>query len=150
MLKPLTLSAQTSMVSIADPAIDRESLNVEEFAKAVLTNPGSWREHVKAKPGESLTIFAIGVIPPDMMSRIADETGGNTDSHELRWRAFVSALRGIENWSEEVPTHKIDGVEYVDPRWIKKTFVRGLRNIALDVGLVAYLWNMMTEAEIKN
>lgn len=150
MLKPLTATAHTSVVSAADPAIDIEASDMDAYGKDVLFNPSCWREHLKIKPGDKPTVFVIGVIPPDELARINDETERKYSSEELRWRSFMSSVRDIENWPDEIPKRKIDGVEYVEPKWLRTTFVRGLRVLALDIGLVAYMWNQLTETETKN
>lgn len=161
MLKPLTLEATTSCVSSMDPAIDREASDLQKYGSELLSNSNAWRELLKFKSGEKPTVFVLGVIPPDEMSRINDETPKRklseehtvTDwsSEELQWRSFLTSLRDIEGWeSGEIPKRKVGGVEYIDPSWLRKTFVRGLRKIALEVGLAAYFWNMLTETETKN
>jgi hypothetical protein len=101
-LKPLTLSAQVTYVSSADPAVDwdaivndeldkdpalrddgarswdqkreiAESRFVERFRSEVLKNPSAWGGLLKFKTGEAPTKFVIGVIPPEEMARIADD-----------------------------------------------------------------------------
>lgn len=151
MLRPLTLSASTTMVSSLDPAIDHEASDLKAYGENGLFKPGCWKDYLKFKAGEKPTIFVIGVIPPDDLAMINDETSSKYESEALRWRAFLLSLRDIEGWDgEEIPKRKVSNVEYVDQQWIKRNFIRGLRPIALEVGLVAYLWNQLTETEIKN
>ena len=51
---------------------------------------------------------------------------------------------------EKPKTKNINGVEYIDPSWLVNNFNRGLRNIAIDIGRQIYMFNSVTEEEIKN
>ena len=149
--KPVTMSDSAVCVSPYDPAIDDEQTDWAKYGETWLK--GNWREHVKVRDGEALTEFVVGVIPPDEMSKISDEcrsADGTYREEEARWRCFCWALRDIRGWPVEVPKIKRDGVEYVDPKWLRTTFVRGLRKVALHIGASAWAYNQLTEEEIKN
>lgn len=127
---------------------------MQKYVPAVFKDPSQSLHLLKFKTGETPTKYTIGVIPPDDMNRISDECKADTKdvlSDQLRWRAFMSCLRGVENFgSEKIPTIDKGGVSYVDPTWIKQNFVRGLRAAALSVGHVAWQWNQISDVEIKN
>lgn len=174
--RPIALSSQVTYVSHLDPAVDRRAMLDETIAASdelqavtdlelrdakawgrflddyipkVSNDPNHSAHALKFKQGETPTKFVLGVIPAEEMVRIADET--REKPNEKSWRAFLAALRGIEGWPENpIPTRKVNDVEYVDPTWIKKHFVRGLRLVANDAGVIAWMWNQMTEAEVKN
>ena len=153
MLKPIRLSDQTTCISPYDPAVDTDASDWKTYGAKMLTNPVAWREYIKTKPGETLTEFEVGVIPTDQLVKINDECQHMPEqvrSEELRWRAFLHGLRGIKGWEGEVPKKTVNGVEYVDPAWLAKTFVRGLAASALFVGMIALAFNRLTEEEIKN
>lgn len=162
---PMTLDAQVSVISFHDPAIDMEASArvsvpgqpepVLEYGVKRITDPASWRDTVVFKAGQAPTVFSIGVIPPAELTRIEDECRVGVDGKERRkelfWRSFMAGLRGIENgpW-KDVPKKSVDGVEYIDPAWIARTFVRGLRDVALDIGWVVYRWNQLQDDDVKN
>jgi hypothetical protein len=151
--KPVRLSDKTSVVSLYDSAIDQDKSDFEAFRKVAAQSPDKWREFVFAKEGETLTEFHIGVIPPGEFCRITDSygiTSGKVQTEQLCWSCFLYGLRGIDNWFEEVPTREVDGVTYVKPDYIKKTFVKNLRQVAVNVGMYIHLWNQITEDEVKN
>lgn len=150
MLKPISRAAEVGIISEHDTAIDVDESDLKSYAEKMYGDPGCWREFIKAKPGESLTVFRVGVIPPDTMARISDEYKNDLSSHGLQWASFIASLRDVEGWSEEVPKVKIDGIDYVDPKWVKRTFVRGLRNVGEEIGLKAFVWNQFTEEAAKN
>lgn len=159
MFKPIRMSDQTSFVSPSDPAIDIEATGeaaLEEYGKTARKDPSCWKRLLKMKPGEQPAVFDIGVVDPGEFSRIIDECGLALSDHskvhpaEASWRFFLAGLRGIQNWPETPPTVNRNGVSYVDPAWLAKAFVRGLRAVANDVGLAIYHWNQITEDEVKN
>lgn len=161
MFKPLRLSDQTTCISYLDPAIDHDQMTEDawaEYIKKSINNPSIWRDLIKFKAGESPAVFVIGVVPPDELTRIHDECSLRKEDdrrdEELRWRCFLSGLRDIQNWQNEdgkpIPKRTIGGVEYVDPSWLKQTFIRGLRQVACSIGMHVYAFNQLTEDEIKN
>jgi hypothetical protein len=177
-LKPIRMEDTTSFISLGDDAIDWDSMVDQEIAtnKALATVPDDKRRGLardavmsrysieslkdparasaalKLQAGKSPCKFIVGAIPSGDVNRIVDEciAGGAVKMSELKWRSFCSSLRGIEGWGSEIPTRKVMGVDYVDPDWIAKTFVRGLRQVALDVGMVCWAWNQLTDGEQKN
>jgi hypothetical protein len=172
-LIPATLDATTSIISCIDPAIDHEASDTKAFAglspdKEILSyigdrfeRPSSWRDTVKFKDGASPTVFVIGVIPPAILNRIDDECRTDSRPHEKHWRAFLHGVREIENGPtisvvkdgrtiKTTPKTEINGVEYVDSQWLSSTFIRGLRNVAIEIGAVCYHWNQMSETDVKN
>lgn len=126
-----------------------------KFTEAVIKDPSSSRKLLKFKAGETATEFVLGVIPSDEQTRIADETAPDKDdpngrSGERYWRAFLVGLRDISGWPEAPKKRRVGDVEYVDPQWLKANFVRGLRHIGIEAGMVCWFWNQFTEAEAKN
>lgn len=127
-------------------------------------SPSKSRKMLVFKDGEQPTEFVIGVIPSSELNRILDESrflyhGGDGDDtksqawvNQRHWRAFIASLRDIKNWqgNGKIPTRKVGDVDYVDPNWIHSTFVRGLRDVAIQVGAVALGWQNVTEDEAKN
>lgn len=177
-LRPVSLSSCVTYVSARDPSIDWsqiEALELEKFpellrgdvtpdvraqatqahfatryAEETLKNPGCWRDLLKFKSGESPTIFTIGVIDPDEMCRLADDCKIGSESarvQELKWRAFLASVRDISTFGQEQPQKR---GERVDAQWLKEHCGRGMRLVALDVGMVAWRWNQLTEDEAKN
>lgn len=125
-----------------------------EFALTAGKDPTKAVELLLFKDGETPTRFVVGAVAPDEFNRILDETqetrthrgGGN----ERCWRMFLHGLRNIEGWSGDVKRYKVGELEYVDPAWLKRTFVGKLRTVALQVGGVIMAYNTLTEDEIKN
>jgi hypothetical protein len=120
---------------------------------AITKHPGKSVEIYPAKDGERPTRFILGVIPPSDLARIADETAADTAAqkgNQLFWRAFLSGLRDVENWPTAVEHREIDGVKYVDPAWLRRTFVRQLFATALDVGQAIWHWNKLGGDDAKN
>jgi hypothetical protein len=181
--KPVRLTSSVEFVSIADPAIDwdqhvqdvlaaspelagntkltdddRRRLAERKFSNdfigKALKDPGAAVAMLKFKNGETPTRFVLGVIPPDDMTRIADECRvgkPNELTQQLQWRSFLHGVREVKGFGEgRVPTRKVGDVEYVDPVWLRDQFARGLRDVALGVGLVVWFWNQITEDEVKN
>lgn len=147
--KPVRMSDKTSCVCMGDDAVDEEASDFDAYVASMLAgSPGSWRDNIKVKEGHTITEFVIGVIPPEELNRIGDECSGK--ANEMRWRCFLWGLRDINGWPEVVPKKARGDVEYVDPDWLKATFVRGLRAVAIWVGGAAWAFNSVTDAEIKN
>ena len=130
-----------------------------------MRDPGSWRELIAVRDGHQPTEFIIGVIPPSVLTRIEDECRlGRADerTRELCWRSFLACLRDIRHGpttevlgsdgqrNQGVPRKLVDGHEYVDPDWLSRTFVGPLREVAIEIGLVAWAWQQLTPGDVKN
>ena len=158
MLKPVRMADQAVCVTRFDSGIDHENSDWAAYGAVAFDNPSAWRDFIKAKDGETITEFVIGVVPTEFAIRIEDECLGFREGlriverpDERMWRYFLHGLRDIKHWSDgEVPKKDFNGVEYVDPTWIKKTFVKHLREVALDIGRYVWAFNQLTEKEIKN
>ena len=165
MLKPISADSTIDVVWHMDPAV--EPLSDEESSKyiqAAFGNPAAWREHLKVIEGKVPTRFEIGVIPPETLSRIEDESGGmGSASNLMAWACFAFGLRDIkdggfvktitaENGStrDVVPKVKRNGEEYVDPDWLSKVFRGRVRGAALFVGRCTYYWNLVLGDDVKN
>ena len=171
MLVPMTPGSSVSVISTMDPAIDRErsthgtvefrgeQVECLEYINTRLIDPTSWRRSVVFVDGESPTEFVIGVIPPAELNRIEDECVGAET--QRNWRCFLHGIRDIVNapspmiireggGEDDVPKILVDGLEYVRPSWLRMRFVRGLRKVALEIGLLAYWWNQVQDADVKN
>lgn len=152
MFKPLRMEDKIGCVTPLDPAINHEASDWNGYMDNIKSDPGGWRKYIKAKDGETVTEFIVGVIPSEHMVRMQDDCtlNGVRRGNEFHWRAFLHGLRDIKDWPTEVPKRMVGKVEYVDPEWIKNTFIRGLRQVAVNVGLVAIAFNQLTEDETKN
>ena len=137
---------------------ERRGAALVKFAKrmhsAASKQPSVTADWLLPKDGQRVVKFVIGVIPPGELARIHDECRVFTSevkSAQLAWRSFIAGLRDIKDgpW-DDVPKRKVDGVEYVDPMWIGKTFVRGMRDVAEQVGSATWAWNQLTEDDAKN
>lgn len=154
--KPTRLSDQSTAVSIFDPAIDPDQSDLERYKNERGRNPAVWRECIKANPGERLTEFVIGVVPPDMFSRINDDCvphdPNRSRQQELGWRCFLHGIREIQGFEseDEAKVIKVGGVDYVDPQWLKKKFSRSLLAVAIEIGHLIWRFNQIDETEIKN
>lgn len=125
-----------------------------EFAAAVGRSPSDAEKLLMFKDGEQPTRFILGAISSEDYNRIVDETQ-ETPTHRGRfaercWRFFLHGLRDIENWPGKVDTHQVGDLTYVDPAWLRRTFVKDLRDVAIQVGQVVLSYNRLTEEEIKN
>lgn len=127
---------------------------LDRFRASVVKNPSSSVELLKFKNGDGPTKFSVGVIPPDEMARIMDECRvgrSNELSQQAQWRAFLAAVRGIENFTAgPIPKRKVGDIEYADPAWLREKFSRGLMGVACGVGFIALLWNQLRDDDIKN
>lgn len=124
---------------------------------AAVKNPAATLELYKLKPGETATLFEIGVLHPDELVRIEDECKVGTPDvrrKELHWRCFLAGLRDVKGLGGDpdfvAPKRKVGDIEYVDQPWLRRTFIRGLRPVALDVGSMTFVWNQFTEDDAKN
>jgi len=125
-----------------------------DFAVAIGKDPAESERMLIFRDGETPTKFVIGAISTEDFNRIIDETQ-ETPTHrgrvtERMWRMFLHGLRGIENWPGKVEMRTQGELEYVDPAWLRRTFVKDLREVALQVGSVVLAYNRLTEEEIKN
>lgn len=125
-----------------------------EFAAAAGRDPAESEKMLLFKDGETPTRFILGAIATEDYNRIIDDTQ-ETGTHrgkvtERFWRMFLHGLRDIENWNGEVKKHAVGNLQYVDPAWLRSTFIRGLRDVAIQVGSVVLHYNRLTEEEIKN
>lgn len=171
-LVPMQPESTTSCVSVSDPAIDIEKSDKVEFENSPvlkylfqrMVEPSSWRDCLTFKDGQKPTEFVIGMIPPCDLARIEDECKLGTKqakTNEAGWRIFQIALRDIINGPtteievsgrkrQGVPKVKVDGLDYVDPDWLRSTFVGHLRRVAIEIGHNAYQWNQLKPVEVKN
>ena len=162
MLKPVKRGQSITVISPSDPAIDwdnspkREDDDGKEKLAYALDLAdgkfGGWSEKLKFHAGELPTKFLVGVLPSAEMNLIQDEClGESTKFHELCWRSFCSSIRNIENFGDgKIPKHKVDGIDYVSPAWLRRTFIGDLRDVAITIGFVAWQWNSLQEADVKN
>ncbi len=153
MFKPVLPEQSITVVSHLDPAIDQEQSTIDEYAEIALKNPQAWRDHFKFKEGAEPTEFEIGVIPSAKLIQIESECKvgeDDADENRLRWLCFIHGVRELRNFSTDIPKVTINGVEYVDPEYLAKTFTRNLRRIATGIGAHIYFWNMLNDDESKN
>jgi hypothetical protein len=176
MFKPLQISDSVVAVSIQDPAIDwdrmvAEAKESDEKIRGMTDAEAKRNLALRAgrearsslsgsvskllfKPGSTPTRFVIGVIPSDEMVRITDDclvSSGKEKRNEQAWRSFLCGVRDIEGMAQKPPRGRmVNGVEYVDPDWLRQTFVRGLKDVAIEIGIYCWLWNQLTEDEVKN
>lgn len=166
MFKPLRMSDTAVVCSTEDPAIDwdqtieairkegettdqaRERVE-QEIAHAAHNNPPKMFDLLRFKSGDPPTRFTIGVISPDEMGRIQDECAAKGSISQMAWRAFLSSVRDISPWSTKPEMVKRGDVEYVAPDWLRAQFVRGLRSIAVEIGLYAWSFNRLTDNEVR-
>lgn len=125
-----------------------------EFAAKIGRDPENSLSLLKFKDGESPTKFVIGSVPSEDFNRIVDETSESRTHRgklsERCWRFFLHGIRKVENWSGQVEMRKVGDLDYVDPAWLRRTFIRDLRDVAIQVGQVVLAYNRLTEEEIKN
>jgi hypothetical protein len=135
---------------------------VELYEKILaFREPGCWREVLSMRPGESPTVFKLGVIPPAELSQIEDKVSSGVGAQAIHFECFAASLRGITNGPtkkrerdgrtvHEVPMVTRGGWDRVDADWLAKTFVRHLRKCAVEIGAIARLWNHLSEDDAKN
>jgi hypothetical protein len=166
MLAPINRAQTTTCISLRDDAIDWDHIKKRPHPKTKEEQPAymferhirpsSWRELVPMLPGKTPCVFEIGVVPPDEMNRLDDECNTFTEherTKEMSWRAFIHGLRGINGWHdarEKIATVQVDGLDYVDPDWIRERFVGPLRHVATEVGQVIWLWNQLSARDTGN
>lgn len=161
MIKPLDVESFVTAVWIGDNAIDMEKSKVKAYAEACFKDPGAWRDLIVAKPGEKLTEFDLGVIPSGRAVAMQDEFTRTGGAKGLGWQAFLYSVRDIRNGPQligtdasgkttaTVPKVHVGSVEYVDPEWLSRVFVRSLREAAIHMGMIAWTWNQLGEDDAK-
>lgn len=147
MIKAIDPESKVTVVWEKDPAVDPEASDLEGFASAMAKNPGAWRDMLKFKEGAKPTEFVLGIIPPAELLDIEDGGGLMT----RLWRCALHSVREIRNgpW-KDIPTIKVNDVEYVSPAWLATVFVGNLRGLAIFLGGTAYAWNQLTEGDVGN
>jgi hypothetical protein len=164
MLKPVSPESSVTYVSSFDCAIDwKDGGDEKKREKAIQTyhantreDPGKWRDALEFAEGAKATVFRIGIIPPATLAEIEDECFrtdkyGNVTTHrQAFFRCFLHSIRSIDGWEGQPDTREVGGVEYVDPEWLARVFCGHLRNVALEVGRVAWHWNQLDHATVKN
>lgn len=168
-LKPTTLDATTTCVSMQDPAFDlaaskrmeREDAPQSQWPLAYqtgrLVQPGCWRDELTVRDGQEPTVFVIGVVPPAELARIEDECHALDAERErtrtLYWRCFLTGLRDMRNGPSQdgkVPKVKRGDIEYVDPAWLESKFGGPLYHVATEIGQAIYAWQRFTASDAKN
>lgn len=151
MLKPIEPASSATTVWHKDPAFKQG--DAKAFLDAVdKGNPTAWREHLELIDGKQPTLFTIGVIPPSDMVRIEDDARLGTDKarmHSLFWNCFVYGLRDVKG-GFDAKKITVNGVDYVDPDWIEKTFGGQLRMCAVSIGKAIWYWNTVQDVDVKN
>jgi hypothetical protein len=147
-IKPIDETATINVIYHGDTAIDTEASDMDAYMAAAAKDPGCWKEYVKAKSGEKITQFVVGVIPPAELCAIEDIEGVNM----RMWRCFTAALRDIIDGpaletakKKEVP--KVRG--RVDPDWLARVFGGRNRMVAIQIGMLAYAWQLFTEDDAR-
>ena len=156
MFKPLRLSDAITVFSVEDPAIDwdkvddsgkdKDTKKRELYLKAI-KDPSVLAKSLQFKEGLQPTSFTVGVVPPDILTRLQDEFGVEKPN-SLRWGCFLNGLRDV-SWPTPPKTRSVEGTSYVDPEWIKQTFVRGLHARACEVGMYVLAFNRLTDDEVR-
>ena len=178
MFKPLRMTDTMVVVSVSDPAIDWEAAADKDLAEAVAKwesepvpeggSRGSKPEHKTAaaikdavmtkafrkpsvtsdlpvKAGEQVCKFTIGVVPGDEVVRINGEAK-NLD--QVGWRYAMVGIVDVQGMGKP-KKRTIGTVEYVDPEWIRETFVRSLQAVAIEIGWYVREFNRATDEEIR-
>ena len=145
-IKPFDPQAYIPVVWSDDPAVDKDASDMTDYIASIVRDPGTWKQRLKLRDGQTPTEFLVGVLPSAEANAAEDNRGAAARS----WHSFLHSVRGIKGWPDKVPTVTRDGVEYVDPAWLAKTMVGPLRQCALEIGFIAYVWNNLSEADGKN
>ena len=149
MLKASDPEASITLVWRRDSAVDRDASEIgDDYITASIKDPLLWQKRLKMKDGAKPTEFVIGITPPTELNLAEDMHGIASKS----WHVFIHSVRKIKNANGmgDAPTVTRNGVEYVDPEWLARTMVRGLRQCANEIGLIAFGWNNMSEDDGKN
>lgn len=161
-IKPVDPDSSIQVIWPADPAIDEENSELEKYVENAVTDPGCWRELVKFKSGHEPTIFEVGAITTSKMAELEDAYSRSNGMNLFFWNVFLYSLRDIKNGPtvtttdrgtgkqrQIVPKVKRNDLEYVDPEWLAKVFVRRLADVARHIGAFALAWNRLDDADIK-
>ncbi len=158
MFKPVTLADAMTVYSLDDPAIDwnatlaadelkrAKPVFVKDTIKEAMRAPSVLLKRLKFKPGETPCRFTIGVIPSDVFTRLVAECGENIGV--FWWVCFLHGVRDLD-WPEKPAKHMVDGVEYVDPVWLKSRFIRNQRSDGTEIGSYVLAFNKFEEAEAR-
>ena len=164
MIKPIDPDTTVTLVSPFDPAIDEDASNIENYKQDFLKDPEAWRKHLVMKEGAQPTEFIFGVIPTSILNRIEGESGYGqplANMSMLSWGAFLHGLRDIKNGptvettdragkpTYVVPKVRVNDVEYVDPTWLSRTFVKHLREGAIHIGYLGWKWQQLDPGDVK-
>lgn len=148
MLKAIEPQSTATVAWHLDPAVESYK---EDYVDQLKGNVDHWRDMLTIKDGATPTVFTIGVIQPSTLARIESDAAfpsPNWRMHQMFWACLVAGLRDVE----EGPFGKVpkdnDGV--VDPEWIEKKFIRGLRGCGLFLGRVIWHWNTAQDDDAKN
>jgi len=152
MIKAASRDATRTCASMFDPAIDHEAMTEEDYAtyEAAWQSGGDWRRCLKLRPGESLTVFTIGILTSEELNSILDETQGADGSirrEERFWRLFLAGVRGIQPWQDEIPR---DERGRIKTSWLSNAFAGPVRRAAQSIGVCVFVFNNLTDEEIKN
>lgn len=153
MIKACDPHSSIAVVWHRDPAV-AEVVNADDYVIDSTKNPSIWRERLKMKDGAEPTEWILGVIP-SADANAAEDLKGFASRY---WHAFLHCVRDVKNPGDlangldgrKLPKVTRDGVEYVDPQWLARVMVGPLRRCALDLGLIAFCWNQLSEADAKN
>jgi len=155
MIKPVEPFSSIVLVWQGDPAVDpTKSKITDDYLIDSMRDPGVWRERLVFRDGTAPTEWVMGVLQ-SADANAAQDTRGYAAAH---WFAFLHSVREIRNhgWTpaalpdKKIPKVTRDGVEYVDPAWLALVMVGPLRRCAIELGLIAYHWNQLSEQDAKN
>jgi hypothetical protein len=151
MLKPIEPMSSVTTVWHLDPDVESYPDN---YTEQIREDPSAWRQVLTIKDGGSPTLFEVGVIPPSVLARIESDAlfpSNEWRMHEMFWACFRAGLRDIKSGAfGVVPKVAVNGVEYVDPEWLERTFIRSLRGCGLFLGRIAWQWNTAHDSDVKN
>lgn len=143
MIKATSPESYISVVWPDDPAVESADPSYSH------ANAQRWRELLKIKDGHTPTEWLVGVCPTVELFAAYNEP-----AHLGAWRVFLHSVRGIKASSGlcdgDPPTVRVNGIEYIDPRWLVGKMTRKLASCALWVGTVAMSWNSLSEDDGKN
>jgi hypothetical protein len=142
-IKPISADATVDVIYSGDEAIDIEASDLAAYDVQRTKAPGCWRELVRAKDGERITRFTVGVIPSGKLCAIEDATQDHL--RERFWRCFLEGLVDIKDG----PEVKRDRSGKIDRQWLEQVFVGVNRAVALDVGAQAWLWQQFGEDDAR-
>lgn len=178
MFKPLRMTDTMVVISVSDPSIDWEAVAEKDLADSItkweaekvpdggsrgqkpekksvetlkmeavaraIRNPATTMD-LQIKAGEQPCRFTIGVVPGDEVVRIESES---RTLDVQRWRWALSGMVDVTGLGKP-KKRTVGDVEYVDPEWIKQTFVRWLQSVAMEIGWYVRCFNKTTEDEVR-